>query len=73
VTKENNGMSIEDFIQSSDEPTLIKASAEINSLLKMGLKEGDRVVLLSSDTDEGESAACNIAGAKKRLKNFCIH
>jgi putative CRISPR-associated protein (TIGR02619 family) len=69
VAKENKGMSIEDFIQSSDEPTLIKASAEINSLLKMGLKEGDRVVLLSSDTDEGEFAAHNIAEALKRLKN----
>lgn len=69
IKRERIEPSIDYFLQTSDVPTLMKASAEINSLLRMGLNEKDRIVFLSSDTDEGESVARNIAEALKRLKN----
>ncbi|MFZ5996181.1 MAG: putative CRISPR-associated protein [Nitrospirota bacterium] len=69
IKREKIELSIDYFLQTSDVPTLMKASAEINSLLRMGLNEKDRIVFLSSDTDEGESVARNISEALKRLKN----
>lgn len=69
IKREKIELSIERFLQTSDESRLMKASAEINSLLKRGLTENDRIVFLSSDTDEGESVAYSIAKTLKRLKN----
>lgn len=46
-----------DFLKKEGADTLMKASAEINSLFRMGIAKGDKVIFLSSDTDEGEMVA----------------
>jgi|Deesub1362B_J571_1020462.scaffolds.fasta_scaffold00139_27 putative CRISPR-associated protein (TIGR02619 family) len=48
---------IHDFLKDSNEETLKRASAEINSLYRMGINENDVVVFFSSDTEDGEMVA----------------
>lgn len=49
------------FLKNADDNTLMKLSAEINSLFRMKLSEGDKIIFLTSDTDVGESVASVIA------------
>lgn len=60
--------SLNDFLKNADESILTKASAEINSLFHMGIMQDDRVVFLSSDTDEGEMAANSLAKKLEKIK-----
>lgn len=69
IRREKIEISIDKFLQTNDVLVLMKASAEINSLLRMGLSEKDRIVFLSSDTDDCEFVAHNIARTLKNLKN----
>ncbi|MFQ5456194.1 MAG: putative CRISPR-associated protein [Nitrospirota bacterium] len=48
---------IREFLKDKDDTILMKASAEINSLFRMGITKGDRIVFLASDTDDGEIIA----------------
>lgn len=60
---------IGDFFQKTDdEPTLMEYSAEINSLFRMGLSKDDKVVFLSSDTDESEIVAQDLSKVLNRVK-----
>lgn len=50
------------FFREADDSKLMEMSAEINSLFRMGLERGDKVLFLSSDTDECETISHAIAG-----------
>lgn len=54
---------LKDFFSRADDKALMEKSAEMNSLFHMGVKSGDRVTLLSSDTDECEMVSNLIAKA----------
>ena len=83
ITEPDNKQTIKDFLVSSDEETFKKASAEINSLYKMGLGADEVVVFFTSDTEEGEMVATLLAdflrdkkGCKtevKRIKGLQIY
>ncbi|MBI5185791.1 MAG: hypothetical protein HZA01_08720 [Nitrospinae bacterium] len=62
--------SLNAFLKKADEPTLVEASAEINFLSHMGIAKDDRVVFLSSDTDEGEMAANSLARKLENIKKI---
>ncbi len=53
LTSAGPAKALEDFFLHSDDASVMKASAEANSLLRMGVKKGDKVVFLCSDTEEG--------------------
>lgn len=57
IEKPDDKDTITKFLKNSDKPDLMKVSAELNSLLKMGISEEDKVSFLSSDTDNGEMVA----------------
>jgi putative CRISPR-associated protein (TIGR02619 family) len=58
------------YLTKIDNNDLMKFSAEVNSLYRMGLKEDDRVIFLASDTDEGEKIATILAEILKK-RNRC--
>jgi len=60
---EHQGEFLKAFLRDNDEKILMEASAEINSLLRMGLNKDDKIVFLSSDTDDGEMVADCLAKA----------
>lgn len=44
IKREKIKLSIDNYLQTAEVHALMKASAEINSLLRMGLNEKDRIV-----------------------------
>jgi putative CRISPR-associated protein (TIGR02619 family) len=68
IEKSDDKDTILAFLKGSDRLNLMKVSAEINSLFKMGVNKNDRVSFLSSDTDDGEMIAYCLA---KTLKDVC--
>lgn len=59
---------VEVFLRESSDETLMEGSAELNSLFRMGVSGDDRIILLSSDTDDGEMIAKALAKALKQKK-----
>lgn len=59
---------LRDFFKVANNRELMEMSAEINSLFRMGLKEGDKILFLSSDTDECEAISLAIADEIEKRK-----
>jgi len=57
--------SLERYFDNADDNLLMKASAEINSLFRKGVANGDKIVFFCSDTEVGE----NVAEYLKRIIN----
>ncbi|MBI5749388.1 MAG: putative CRISPR-associated protein [Nitrospinae bacterium] len=68
IEKHDDKDTIITFLKNSDKPALMKVSAELNSLLRMGVGSDDKVSFLSSDTDSGEMVAHCLA---KTIENVC--
>ncbi len=60
-----------DFLKNSENSLLKKASAEINTLYHLGISIGDKIVFLTSDTDEGELTAKSLAKFLKSKNYDC--
>lgn len=67
--KDSDNDDLERYLNSADNATLQKASAELNSLFHMGVNKNDRVVFLSSDTDDGEMVANCLANVLRNNKH----
>lgn len=61
IKKKERYETLAEFLDGALESELYVASAELNSLFRMGVAKGDRVVFLSSDTDDGEETAKALA------------
>ncbi len=67
-TKGYGNDTLDRYLGNADSATLQKASAELNSLFHMGVHKKDRVVFLSSDTDDGETVARCLAAVLRNNK-----
>lgn len=64
---------LDDFVKNQTDEELMRSSAEVNTLFRMGLSKEDRVVFLCSDTEDGKITAEVLAkDLEKRRGCRCV-